>query len=81
MWYTNPKSPGFVTIKDVTFDENYMLHPRKEFVVKTISSMEESSKQVKLESKASERVYSVTRVKSADISQSSTLNDGTPPPQ
>ena len=40
LWWANPKSPGFVTSRDVTFDKNSMPHPRKEFVVDTTSSVE-----------------------------------------
>jgi len=40
--------------------------------------VEESSKQVELESKASWKVYNCAHVKLVDIAQGSTLNNGTP---
>ena len=33
LWCPDPKSPKFVISRDITFDENYMLQPRKESVV------------------------------------------------
>jgi len=67
LWCTDSKSHGFVTSKDVTFD--------------TAGSVEESSKQVELENKASERVHNGTRVGPVDVAQGSTFNDGNPPLQ
>ena len=67
LWCTDSKSHGFVTSKDVTFD--------------TAGSVEESSKQVELENKASERVHNGTRVGPVDVAQVSTFNDGNPPLQ
>ena len=33
LWSPNPKSPKFVISRDVTFDENYMLQQRKEYLL------------------------------------------------
>ena len=44
LWFPDPKSPKFVISRDVTFDENYMLQPRKESVVDTTGSEEVASK-------------------------------------
>ena len=62
LWCTYSKSHGFVTSKNVTFEENPMLHLRKEFVVDTTSSVDESSNQGELESKALERAHNRIRV-------------------
>ena len=37
----DPNSPKFVISRDITFDENYMLQPRKESVVDITGSREE----------------------------------------
>jgi len=60
LWYTDRKSSKFVISRDVTFDENYMLQSRKESVVDSTGSGEETNKQVKLESKVTERVQEST---------------------
>ena len=44
LWCPDPKSPKFVISRDVTFDENYMLQPRKESVVDITGLGEKASK-------------------------------------
>ena len=65
LWCPDPKSPKFVISRNVTFDENCMLQPRKEYVDIT-GSGEEASKQVELESK-------VTGVQESTLNQSMML--------
>ena len=33
LWCPNPKSPKFVISRDITFDENYMLQPRRSLLL------------------------------------------------
>jgi len=51
LWCPDPKSPKFIISRDITFDENYMLQPRKESIVDITGSGEEASKQVELGAK------------------------------
>jgi len=46
--FSDPKSSKFVISRDIIFDENFILQPRKESVVNTTDSREEASKQVEL---------------------------------
>ena len=77
MWRSDPKSPKFIISRDVTFDENYMLQPRKETVVDITGSEEEASKQVELESKVTKGVQESTRVEPVNDAQGSTSGDDT----
>ena len=77
LWCPDPKSPKFVISRDITFDENYMLQPRKEFVVDITGSREEASKQIVFESKVTEGVQESTRVEPVDDAQGSTSSDDT----
>ena len=56
LWCSGPKSPKFVISRDVTFDKNFILQPRIESIIDSKSLGEKASKQLKLESKASEAV-------------------------
>ena len=77
LWCLDPKSPKFVISRDITFDENYMLQPRKESVVDIIGSGEDASKQVELESKITKRVQESTCVEPINDAQNSTSGDDT----
>ena len=77
MWFPDPKSPKFVISRDVTFDENYMLQPRKESVVDITGSGERASKQVKLDSKVTKGVQESTRIEPVNDAQDSTSGDDT----
>ena len=77
LWYPDPKSPKFVISRDVTFDENYMLQPRKESVVDFTGPGEKTIKQVELESKVTEGVQKSTHVEPVDDAQDSTSGDDT----
>ena len=78
MWCPDPKSSKFVIRRDITFDENCMLQPRKESVVDITDSGEKASKHVELESKVTEGVPECTCVEPVDDAQGSTSVD-TPP--
>ena len=75
LWCPDPKSPKFVISRDITFDENYILQPRKESIVDITGSGEEVSKQVELESKVTEGVQESTRVEPVNDAQGSTSGD------
>ena len=77
LWCSDLKSPKFVISRDVTFDENYMLQPRKESVVDVTGSGEEACNQVELESKVTEGVQESTRVEPVNDAQGSTSGDDT----
>jgi len=77
LWCSDPKSSKFVISKDITFDENYMLQPRKESVVDITGSGEEANKQVELESKITEGVQESTRVEPVNDAQGLTSGDDT----
>ena len=75
--FSDPKSSKFVISRDIIFDENFILQPRKESVVNTTDSREEASKQVDLESKITEGVQESTRVEPVDNAQCSTSDNDT----
>ena len=77
MWCPDPESLKFVINRDVIFDENYMLQPRKKSVVDITGSGEEASKQVELESKVTEGVQESTHIESVNDAQGSTSGDDT----
>jgi len=66
LWYPDPKSPKFVISRDATFDENYMLQPRKKSVVDSTYSGEAASKHVELESKVTKGVQKSTHIESVN---------------
>jgi len=58
-----------------------MLQPRKESVIDSTGSREETNKQVELESKVTEGVQESTHVEPVNDAQVSTLGDDTPQEQ
>ena len=81
LWCSNPKSPKFIISRDVTFDEKFMLHPRKEFVINTTGTEKESSKQVELESSTSKKVLEGAHVEPVVTEEGSTSDADTPQEQ
>ena len=77
MWCPDPKSYKFVFSRDVTFDETFMLHPKKEYAVDATCSEEKSRKSVELENKVKKGVQECTHIEPVDATQSSTLGNDT----
>ena len=81
LWCSDPQSPKFIISKNVTFDEKSMLHPRKDFVIDTTGTENESTKQVELESSDSKRVLEGAHVEPVDTTKGSTSDADTPQEQ
>lgn len=56
LWCVNPKSPKFITSKDVIFDESNMFQKEKKSIGIDIEMNQSNSKQVELEVRASKTV-------------------------
>ena len=71
LWCPNPKSPKFAISRDVTFDESYMLYPRKDPSSLYDSDKDENTqKQVRVEirsSISSQPSHSTTQFDMVDI--------------
>ncbi|XP_020271762.1 uncharacterized protein LOC109846933 [Asparagus officinalis] len=78
LWCSDLKLPKFIISRDVTFDEKFMLHPRKEFVIDITGTEKESTKHVELESSSSQRVLEGAHVEPVDITEGSTSDTDTP---